>query len=696
MAGFAAQNARQLEAKPEARTDGNDRTEPFGLREGSFRTDLGAAGEARAEIAGAASFSNGKASETLTDAPIQASKNHPENDVKLDVPGQEKASRYGNDVGAFYSAHTMVGFRDNAKGRTGILDAFQNGLKDAVGEEKFSQMNKSDINEAFTKYASTDSGINGLVPSRQMSNFTENGFGSEMSDEEVSNMVGNLMAASPYRDMNPEQLAGVPKEKLESANDRFDLGVFQMKQAYYTQLKRMRDRYGRYASQMHPEDFLKKAGPQFFDDIAVAQDCVQLVGESGSKYFDFEKNEDDRDFRNLAAYFSNVATAISLYLQSVQFGDPSIAGDEAPKFYDSKLEQLVGGKGFTEKEQRRYNRNLKKRFEKEGKNDRLYGSFKGELPVLDKARTYLPVSRAGEGTDYDKDPSKYYYKNNKKLQNNRKMNAGFDNKMDKQLWSSIQPNITDKDKEEGHIGSYGSLRSASGKTKISGIEHARLAANFSEHGFGSEKSMEENAGTISKLLAGRKYSQMSAEEKAKIPQTDVDKLDATFDEGMYELKDMYYRQLVRMRDRYGLYGSQLHPEDFIEKAGAQFFDDIVIIQDTMQLIEDGGGKYFDFDNSPADRDFRNLADYFMEVSKVVIPYLTTMRAVFTSEEYDDKEGTREGYERLGALNTDLAAKEKLVGGAGLTPKEQKQYAKELKASFEQKGWSNRLFGKFKK
>ena len=346
----------------------------------TIRSDIAAAGDLRENAAESGSFAPVKAAETLTNAPVQAKKQGPEANVHLNVPGNDR-SPYGEDAASYFVK------------RSSLREADPEGLSER--SRIFADAARENLPAGHTQRGIVQGpdgfSVSGLSLDRIPAAMSRHGFGSEMSPEEMGAMVSNLTAGLKYIQMDPAQKAAVPQEDVAAMQGRFDTGFYALKQSYYAQLKRMRERYGTYATRMHPEDFLKKAGPQFFDDLAIAQDAIQMIDSGNGRYFDFDHNEEDRDFRTLANYFFQVNNQYELYIQNERFAlDPEMAemaklpeyrdqiamGMQMVGNIDPETEAAVGGAGFTEKEQQKYNRRLKQRFKSRGWTDRLFGRFK--------------------------------------------------------------------------------------------------------------------------------------------------------------------------------------------------------------------------------------------------------------------------------------------------------------------------------
>ena len=166
-----------------------------------------------------------------------------------------------------------------------------------------------------------------------------------------------------------------------------------------------------------------------------------------------------------------------------------------------------------------------------------------------------------------------------------------------------------------------------------------------------------------------------------------------FDRGMLTLKGMHYNKLKRMEATYGTLPTQLHPREFMQLAGNQYNDHFHLGQDTQQML-DSAKKYFNTDD-PKDQELMALHDYYYTVVRRNHFYATQeatdtpdtpmnpqmMDTVFNSPEMEH------------VITPEMEA---AVHGPSLTPKKHQSYLNDLQQRFAKKGWTHRLFGKYRK
>lgn len=185
-------------------------------------------------------------------------------------------------------------------------------------------------------------------------------------------------------------------------------------------------------------------------------------------------------------------------------------------------------------------------------------------------------------------------------------------------------------------------------------------------------------------------SEAEKNELAAFTDEKLNELDAAFDRGMLKLKDLQYKQLCRLRDKYGTLGSQLHPEDFIARIGPEFFDETAFLQDLQQMMQ-GGAKYFDF-SKPEDQEYRNLANYYNAMFCIARGYTL---ADASAKMMDPALGLEMFKAQMSQLKESGESRklEKFVGGPSLSREEEEEYHGALRQRF---GGENayRLFGHF--
>ena len=175
-------------------------------------------------------------------------------------------------------------------------------------------------------------------------------------------------------------------EEVAARDQKFMAGISPLKGLYLTQLRRIKNKYGTYITQLHPEDFCNKVGMSYYEDFFLMQDVVQLMdNDKNGKIFDYENNADDREYKTLADYYFNAFNIITRYfgtdtaIDEAEFNPQSVKDMEIGNIYSEgamKTEGQIGGPGFDKKEYEGYLKRLKKRFKKEKKSKRLFGRFK--------------------------------------------------------------------------------------------------------------------------------------------------------------------------------------------------------------------------------------------------------------------------------------------------------------------------------
>lgn len=190
-----------------------------------------------------------------------------------------------------------------------------------------------------------------------------------------------------YRGKIQEGLSQYSEEGIKERDDKFMAGALQLKGIYLEQLRRIKNKYGTYITQMHPEDFLNKVGMSFYEDFMCMQDVIQMMDydKTDNKLFDFENNAEDREYKQLALYYFNASNMLNAYansdmdMESAEFNPTTLEFVENDKVYTPAAlasQSQIGGPGFSEKEYGGYLKRMKKRFKKEKKANRLFGRFK--------------------------------------------------------------------------------------------------------------------------------------------------------------------------------------------------------------------------------------------------------------------------------------------------------------------------------
>lgn len=320
------------------------------------------------------------------------------------------APGYGEqgDLGKFWAA------KNSGKGKT-VIAPEREGLTEYLSGRFADKDIYGDALSQNIQNASGSENIAGLSLSRLMGPL-QGSLGTGMSNEQIGDMYENLMAGGRYAELRRQisasknQLSALPggsekaarlqasidqnQQKIDSytpqqvadMDERMNTGKIQLKGVYYAQLKRLRDKYGTYGSQLHPDDFMKKVGPEFFDEMSLLQDCEQMM-VSSPKSFNFEENEDDREFRTLANYYNDLYGTMNMYATG-GFNYEEGSGFNPTEFGMDFLEQSgelkrmlkneagVIGPHMDDEQLEEYTQRLQKRMTKGGMANRLFGRFK--------------------------------------------------------------------------------------------------------------------------------------------------------------------------------------------------------------------------------------------------------------------------------------------------------------------------------
>ena len=241
-----------------------------------------------------------------------------------------------------------------------------------------------------------------------------------------------------------------------------------------------------------------------------------------------------------------------------------------------------------------------------------------------------------------------------------------------------------RDSKEYKKGSFGYINNGRGLS-FSGLSLSRMIPELT-HSLGDGYSNEEITEMYENLMAPHRADLAPDDEEA------VNAAQGKFDTGVYQLKDMHYKHLKRLESTFGTMGSQMHPEDFIRLLGDRFDDYFHTVQDAAQLMSKGQ-RYFDFENNPRDREFRDLHDYYSRLVNRSLSYAVTERTAQQGGDVDPDE-----FELL--ISLDYQNPDAVPGGLdgihgpSMSPKEQKAYMKGLHK--RGKGWAPwKLFGKFR-
>ena len=173
-----------------------------------------------------------------------------------------------------------------------------------------------------------------------------------------------------------EELESYTPERLEEMDQRFEEGVLEFRELLRGQAERVMEKYGRFISQMHPEDFCARLGREFFEDTLFLQD-LELMMRQTPQYFDFEHNAEDRKLRAIDDYLQNAILVLVAYFSNLKsargtHGDGEKMHQEFAAVMNTNQmiidmllenEGQVEGAGFTQEEQAAYQKNLEQRFQ---------------------------------------------------------------------------------------------------------------------------------------------------------------------------------------------------------------------------------------------------------------------------------------------------------------------------------------------
>lgn len=151
--------------------------------------------------------------------------------------------------------------------------------------------------------------IKGLAYLRMINNLVRLSY-PQTDEQQIENMLVKLACGTHYRYLldlpkrTPEQQAELDTytpARIAELEQTFQQGIQELKQFHLTYLRRTQQKYGRLQSQLHPIDLIHRCGIEYFSDTCLQQDCNQLL-DDGAKFFDFEHNAEDREYRALSHY----------------------------------------------------------------------------------------------------------------------------------------------------------------------------------------------------------------------------------------------------------------------------------------------------------------------------------------------------------------------------------------------------------
>lgn len=319
----------------------------------------------------------------LTNAPVQAKKKHVEDNIKLSNTPQPEINNSREFLQAFQEKNDMSNKLPKQR------DGFSGQLRDLISAPQYGHAHEYNL-----RNASKTVNISGLSPKR-MTGFFDDMMGQDQSEEEILEIFENLVSGANYAELSgienrnkwqEREFSKYTPEDVKQMDARFDQGIMQLKPMYLQRLRHLKNTYGAYISQLHPEDFIAKVGPEFFRDRSILQDTEQLL-HSGSQYFDFENNAEDREFRDLSNYYNDAGTIIDGYRGAVESGLSQDGGTGLDDYtrdaltygqYNKgamEMEGQIDGPRLSEEENEGYLKRIKRRFRKPGRRGNLFGRF---------------------------------------------------------------------------------------------------------------------------------------------------------------------------------------------------------------------------------------------------------------------------------------------------------------------------------
>ena len=194
----------------------------------------------------------------------------------------------------------------------------------------------------------------------------------------LGNHEASLLACSfVFDELTEESIDALTDEKLDMLsrydNDGGSVTLKAMKQLYYERLMKMESTYGRLGSQMHPEDFMRQIGPEYFSHTANLQDAAQLMVDAPEGVFDYENSEGDRHFRDLTDYYVKLSNIGFLYSTGKgHFSTEDMMHQIDENAIPKELEERISGPSMDKKQEAAYQKGLRKRLGKEF----LFGRFR--------------------------------------------------------------------------------------------------------------------------------------------------------------------------------------------------------------------------------------------------------------------------------------------------------------------------------
>ena len=512
-------------------------------------------------------------------------------------------------------------------------------------------------------------------------------------------------------------------EALTGKQQRFDKCMLKLKELYFVSLKRMEATYGTLLTQMHPQDILNQlAEPaKFFQRFLILQDTVRFMNGAG-KYFDFDNNEEDKQFKKLSDYFSRVGKTMELYINHAYRMDRetkemlTMEGNTRdllnktadPEKYRAMFgggdssEEGIGGPHLDEEQMTAYKQELAARSKNQKWGAALYGPFAGE----DQGR-YVPNPGEGAFAGQTLDPSKSGRINpdrnivqwiQETAADGGEKRAGMDDLMaqireqygelDFDLINASYSQYKKKKKEAEEKHEKFEIPEPEDKLEIEGFNLKTLIETLMyEQGEGLTN--EEIIELISDLTKGQLDPQTVYKDE------EIKDRDISFNEGMNKLKGVLLGRMKKIEATYGTLPSQMHPDDFLKQlpSWGRFEQNAVIVRDARKMME-GAKRYFNFEKNPQDQELKALTDYYF--------------LMFTYYEQYVNEGISEAGEngaRVERVNHNVLAgsvndthkrfsanESGVQKGPSMTKEQKERYLRGLRRRATKNEWKERLFG----
>lgn len=160
--------------------------------------------------------------------------------------------------------------------------------------------------------------IPGLNIKRIMSNAFLDAY-DELPSEELVEMRENLATGKEFMGKDENKFSEADREKYKDAEAKNVQGLMKLKELYYKQLDFMVNKYGGYASQLHPIDFIYHAGTGFLRDFNYSQDTNQFM-KANLGCFDFNDDSGrDMMYKRINDYFDNAFSMIQFFVENPDF-----------------------------------------------------------------------------------------------------------------------------------------------------------------------------------------------------------------------------------------------------------------------------------------------------------------------------------------------------------------------------------------